>query len=985
MHQLSYPLVQASYEHPLKHLVLFHHKAYTSQPKGHEMARITSDLKKQESHQFFTLEEILQHFSHGYSGILAQVKQNMGFVASDLIAVDVDDDDQQTDPKQLFIQTKASGLFYTFSHGIKGNRYRLIFRLDKPITSEELYVAAAELLADDLIKQGFPVDPQVQKPKIPIRGGKSRSEYFIDERNFLSSDFLLERAKRRSEERQRALYERLKKQGENEYRIYPFDELKEMAETIGHIPTGAGRNEEWTSLCLSIKSYEEQGFITYEQGFELFSIISGGEETEARYRGFKPRNITIGTFVGRAKECGYTNKYYFTEGKAPIPKIEYELVKEKFKQFIPTEFALKLLNERKRILIDSPTGSGKTTAFIEAFKQAETSNNHAYIFAVPYVGLVEQLTKEHKVQAVYGANNNKLYKNVFRYVQKEGKRVFVCTYDMTPALLEFLRLTISTDLSFTLVIDEYHKFTTDYDPNYRKAAIQHLDEISKQARTLIALSGTTDEINKNDFDVVIDIDNGQKGSPITDFTVYTYEQKKSGIAELTELIKTTSNHRKLLVFIESKEQIQLIAKALRKQGIKTATLTADDKRNSTYKSIVESGAVDSTIQVILSTSVIADGVSILNDTARFEVIAVCTDFSNLFNPSRLKQMSNRLRKHYDRFSVFMQEQKGDDPKKIYSLDARYYDKEKIAQRLSADLNDDPFFSPLLFHKSILENRYALLLDDENKVHYNRKDLRYFASKDQERYYMGKRLAFIEAVKKVLHVQEARVLNVSEEIRKKRLDMSVVEGLLQEQQEQKKLDDEQKKNALGTAFTKEVYKAFRTDEQEPLQSFKESVLPRHYNHLKQTTKYIGFKTCLHLARQVQCNADVFIFLNDIKVLNDIIYFNSLKRKNHNRKVVEEILKLNEFMTIEEYKTELSQIAKKLKLKIKDVTAFTHYFIYEESRNNKERFKRVVGTITIQHVADKYQLDSDTVKQIMINVAKADPIKALGSIIKSKVNL
>jgi len=969
------------------HLVLFHQKAWTNQPQGAQMGSITNNLKSQKSHLFYTINDILRNFSHGHCGILAHVNTNMEFVSTDIIAIDVDDDKQETDPEQAFIESKATGLFYTFSHGKKGNRYRLLFRLDKPITNLEHCKAVMELVAEELIKKGIPADRQVNSPKQIIRGGQGRSNYLINEGNHLSTTQLLKQAKERAEDRLKRLYKRLEARGEKEYRIYPFEELKEMAECIGHIPTNSGRNEEWTQLCLSIKSYELEGHITHEQGFELFTIISGGEETETRYNGFRPKMMTIGTFVKEAKKCGYTNKYYFTEGRAPTQKKTYEEVKKKVTKYIPSDYAMELINTKERVLIASPTGSGKSTAFIVGCKTLETANNHVYIFSAPYVKLVEQLTNKHDVQAVYGANDKKLYQNIYHYVKNQNKRVFVCTYDMTPVLVQFLRKVISTDLSFTLIVDEYHKTVTDYAKVYRREAIRNLEEVSKQARTFIALSGTTDDIDKNDFDKVIDVDNGQKASPITDFAIYTYENQKNGIPELTEVIKASSKHRKVLAFIETKEQIQLIAKALRKQGIKTATLTADDKRNAMFKNISENESIGHEVQVILSTSVIADGVNILNDSARFEVIAVCTNFSPLFNPSTLKQMSNRLRNPYDRFSIFMQEQKNEDPKKIYSVDARYFDQMRIAERLANDFNQDDFFDPLLFKESIVENHYALYLDDNKQVRYDRKELRHLASIDQQRFYKGKRLAFIEAVKRLLHVKEARFLNVSKEIRDKRLSMAIVENLLAEQQEQKELDDEQKKTALGTAFTKEVYKAFRMNDQETLQAFKKLVLPRHYQHLSRTTNYIGFETCLHLVRQVQDDGRTHAFMNDVGALIDIIYFGSLKRKNKNQQVIEEYLKLNELVSNEEYKDMMKAVAKKVKLKVKDVTAFKHYFIYEEVRQgkNRERFKRVVGTITIEHVADKYKLEIGTLKQIMINYANSHPTKAVSSVIKSKLNL
>src|SRR5699024_169958 len=83
--------------------------------------------------------------------------------------------DMTTDPMKVLhdLQDTCTGLFYTHSHGIKGNRYRLIFVLDEAVTNEQDYRLLVDYVLHQLDKKGLPVDKRADNPTQIVRGGRS--------------------------------------------------------------------------------------------------------------------------------------------------------------------------------------------------------------------------------------------------------------------------------------------------------------------------------------------------------------------------------------------------------------------------------------------------------------------------------------------------------------------------------------------------------------------------------------------------------------------------------------------------------------------------------------------------------------------------------------------------------------------------------------------------------------------------------------------
>lgn len=972
-----------------KHYSIIHPKKYKDQPDKKEMAYITNALKRRGVARRYEIKELFDAFSNGQSVILcnAELDENnrFRFISSSVFALDVDDDNEQTDPTAVLqsLSDLAVGLFYTFSHGKKGNRYRLVFQLDRPVTDEYQFKLIIELLADQLIKKGVPVDRQARTPTTPIRTGVQG--YIINDYDIkLNTTEWLSKAKKEQARRAEEAFDAL--ENSMKYKV-TFEELKEMAETIGYIPSGSGQGEEWKRIVIGIKHYANSGAISQEEGFELFDIISGGEQSEKAWHGLHANGrATIGSMIHYAKTKGYKWKpyRYALSDRKPDIKTEHH----KVKGYIPAALAKELVERKQRLLIDSPTGSGKTEAFVTAFKELSNSNKqHYYIFSAPTRALTEQIAKKYEVMAVKG-QDDKLFSRINEYT-KAGNRVFIATYDMTPILIDCLTR-YDRMARFSLVVDEIHKYVTDYDFAYRHNAINELHKASQKASSFIGLSGTTSDILKAEFDAVIQIDNGKAASPCNDFAVYTYEKKKDALPMLIQLIEAWTKERKLLVFIQSKEKIKQLQDVLRKRGIVVRTVTASEKRNGTYKDLIEREEIADEVQVVLATSVIADGINIINakkdsdgnpllnsegqviTDVEWECITVCNDFSSLFNVSTLKQISNRFRGKYRRFSVFMQEPKQKETD-IFNIDAAYQYILQIAERFTELMNTQ--FEPknlALFHPSILEREYGIYSNGE-EITVNTLHLRHTASKEQEKYYAGRRMAFIHALERTLHKKHIGILNINEAVREKKLDVSALEQQIEAWKEEKQQEKEVQVQSIQSAFTLEVYRAFKENDEKRLNEFKKAVQPMHYSCLNRLHEIAGYEICKKIVAKVKRDADTHKFRNSIKALIDISYFTQIHRETATRKVFFELRRLEEFIPSADLK-ELTEktIPKRLKLRKDNVKKVMSMFIQKHKRIGKDRKRHTkLEPLTIESVAEQYDLTIEEVKECMKGYLETQP--------------
>lgn len=940
----------------IQHYAAIHHKKYIEQPNSNEMGIITNHFKRVGHSQRHHTQDLLKALSSGHCVLLSNFeiddKNSIRFISSSAFAIDVDDDYQQTNPLEVLQDLKeiCTGLFYTFSHGKKGNRYRLFFQLDQSITDPDEFKVLIEYMIDYLKEKGLPVDGKAKSPLQVIRPGIQG--YKINNlQTFLPVDEWLPKAKRKAHKKLIILAEQRQKRAEklrnrlNEPVTY--DELKEMCEAIGYIPSKSGdeNTQKWLQIIYALKNEVFTENITEQEGYELFSIVSGPEANERQWTSMKPHgDASIGSIVYHAKESGYKRKHKYNYSQLEtLETIPQEVIK--VKGYLTPELLKDLIQRKEKLLIDSPTGSAKTTATMKAFKELANQNYHYYIFAAPTIPLTEQIAKDHDVICVTGGMTNLRNKIIDSGIG--GKRIFVTTYDKAYEIIDHLSNGIDygndPEPEFTIVIDEIHKFTEAY--NYRFKVIDQLETITKKCVSVIGLSGTPEDILKDPFDKLIKIDTGNNKSPCLDYFVFTYTTKQAaetlprlkakGIIEETEtngtlsdvllipVVKGLLKDTRVLLFINSKKRIKRVAATLRKQGIKTQIVTSDSKLSNTYKNIVENGKIDDSIQVVIATTVLADGISI-NNSLNWSCLVVADKESPIYNPSTIKQISNRFRGQYRYFGLYMREPNPDHKEdKPFYIESEYQYRKNIVTSYVEYLNTEFEGDQLqYFIPSNVERNNGIFYkstDDEAKIEFNPLFIRHQSMKRKESYYSLFRNAFIKEVGKELGLDCKRVLNVNDEVLKHNADISDLLNDLEAEKEQEKNDDSKLRSNFPIYFDESVYQAFLTDDQEILTVFKGYVHPEQYTTVKRIFNIADYETCKKIGTSIKNRNETNKYLNDIKALVDIATFDHVKKTNVTKKAFQELSKIvgEKYLSSDFKEIIEKEIPKKIKVPLKDI--------------------------------------------------------------------
>lgn len=292
-----------------------------------------------------------------------------------------------------------------------------------------------------------------------------------------------------------------------------------------------------------------------------------------------------------------------------------------------------ILDKRyKRILIAADTGAGKTTALLQAFEEL----NKKYFFMVPYTAQVEQFQMEQRegLEAIKG-----------------NERV---SDPSTNVLLTYEKYWIHSDLEGleerVLVFDEAHTLVTA--SSYRAKAFEAIEDVESKFEKVIRVTATPDEvIHKPDYDLMVIF--GKKGGhiPLAKRSyLYRYLVNKESEAVSSFLSKVVEKHSsgKIdVIRINVTQDCEIFKRYLEKLGYKVGIIySAIKKESECYKSICEDKVIPGQLDFLISTSLIDDGVNILNENIGNVWLFNCA------RPVVAKQFSARFRRGYDTFNIF---------------------------------------------------------------------------------------------------------------------------------------------------------------------------------------------------------------------------------------------------------------------------------------------------------------------------------------------
>lgn len=309
----------------------------------------------------------------------------------------------------------------------------------------------------------------------------------------------------------------------------------------------------------------------------------------------------------------------------------------------------KEFNVKQKILMVSPTGSGKTKTILKVFDKTD-SKNTINILATSNRQPCEQLKDLIKIN-IGGID--------FRKYIKDDKLLynnFCFVYDKISDVETFL-LKYQDKYKINLVLDEAHLIFSQY--NFRAKCINEILRIIEMINGVcIFLTGTPYTLKELfDFNKTIYfIDDNYKSnvenikiiineSNIDDRTFFVSELLKINKGFI-RLNSTKSNKE------ETKKIIDDIIKYLKMNGKTSDSICSKNKKNSTYKKIVENEELNSSYDYIFTTSILDQAVSITNFDETTIPVFIIQNKEDL-NLDNIQQYLNRFRKTIKEFKILI--------------------------------------------------------------------------------------------------------------------------------------------------------------------------------------------------------------------------------------------------------------------------------------------------------------------------------------------
>ena len=929
---------------------------------------------------------------------------------TNLAVLDVDDVLGQVSPIEVMKVSGAIALYYTFSHetnspiNTKMFRYRLLFDLSESVKGKKALEAVQQEIKNNILAKF----PHLHQQTIQGTSSKGKS-HGID--NITKMFYGSNRNYEINEAYKTVEVADIINAFEKEH---DFSQLVNKIERLGTVRTSTTdaeildiarflgdmndtlNYEQWIALSIGLWNTAQIEKIDDEVILEALQILDGNRQSNQDYLNLKQPLIsrdnqsTIGTLIKLATDRGYkrTHQQQPADRAEQAPQIATRT--HNIKQYINKADIYSLLeNEDERILVQSATNTGKTRASIEASKDYLQQHKQAFIYvALPTQALSQQVVEDYNLNTAILGNLN--VQNHVDGAIYNNTRLLVGTYDKAEIVCSLL-----TNYDVIVIADEVHKEVTDY--NYRYKAIQSLFNL--KVTKFIGLTGTPSEIDLTSYDCleVFQLDQPKVLADKLQFIDYykanDYEKTTAQIIEL----EVKNNNQKVLAFVNRKVIIDKLARALRKQGLKVATITAENRKSKTYRHILEKQRFDDDIDVVLTTIVLADGINI-NNTKDYVCVVAPSHHrgAHFFNIDLIKQATNRFRNQYSKiilpFYVKNELIEVDDSKprtsnQLYDLENQYHYLLEKAQIMKAYLQTE--FNNKLdeFTPSIAEGLAGLFRPKEaNGFNFTRayqnqqlakqglnydlelqnelerleskiwdidtRTIRQQASEDKERYYSLHPHAFRKAVKQALNVLEVKQIEADDYLVEMRATLEITKVIdelnkLGLETERAKRDNVQKiLHELIYAKVKSHYLQHgRVDESlDEWKLLKNKMSSLHYNALTKLIRFMEYEEIMQELQYIDNTTKTYELTRNFEAIHELEQYNQTTAKTITENIFNSI-KNNvvgrSYSSKKALDEHLEELAKDFKIK-------GRYTIAKRQRLFKQVFNKYVTTASSKSV-------------------------------------
>ena len=314
------------------------------------------------------------------------------------------------------------------------------------------------------------------------------------------------------------------------------------------------------------------------------------------------------------------------------------------------------VNVHPRLLIQAPTGSGKTYTFLKEILPARlTANPYERIaFVVPTKALAENICAEYDLPLVHGD----IQGDELLWAYKSN--LFVTTLDSAPKM----------GIVDTIVIDEAHVLTRDF----RTKAKQGVEDLMNKAERTILLTGTPTALWK-DFGYSL-IKVNQTSAQKRPVKVHKLNEKQALKNVLTDIVHTVSKADKGLVSVvrhNNKTQLKNVREMALKHGLFNENEvvyidSSDENKGVVYESITSKSMIPDGVRLVLMTSLMDEGVNI-NNTNIEGIHFVQDKIAGDLRDENAIQFVSRFRKWFGTCNLYVKE---DDRQLVSSWHPRTY-------------------------------------------------------------------------------------------------------------------------------------------------------------------------------------------------------------------------------------------------------------------------------------------------------------------------
>ena len=267
----------------------------------------------------------------------------------------------------------------------------------------------------------------------------------------------------------------------------------------------------------------------------------------------------------------------------------------------------KLINN-KNILVQAPTGGGKTFSLYQFVKQYNIKTD----FIFPTRILTEQQSKfdteivlgKNKVEDVERLCCSSTWANLFKLKKRNSK---------------------------LLIIDEAHMLITDY--NFKQENIDYIKNAIKNYEYVIYLSGTPEPFQKLfNKKKIIFINNNENNTTCSFFKIDKDNREQDLIISLYK--KDCLN----VLYKNDIEELEIIKTIIEKEGKNIILLSSNEKQNSSYLEITKNEKLEN-CDFLFTTCIIREGVNIINEYDNINII-----FGKNTDSVSIQQFAARFRK-----------------------------------------------------------------------------------------------------------------------------------------------------------------------------------------------------------------------------------------------------------------------------------------------------------------------------------------------------